>query len=166
MDVNDPSAFVHVKIDKQNKKLYIIEEYVKTGMLNDEIAKTIKQLGYAKEEITADSAEQKSIQEIKKLGIERIKPTRKGKGSVVQGLQFLMQFDIIIDERCFKTIEEFDNYTWQKDKNTDEYLNEPVDTYNHCIDALRYSVERFYKPQTNKRSNIRKSISAIKSMGL
>ena len=54
-----------------------------------------------------------------------------------------MQFDITIDERCFKTIEEFDNYTWQKDKNTDEYLNEPVDTYNHCIDALRYSVERF-----------------------
>ena len=44
-----------------------------------------------------------------------------------------MQFDIIIDERCFKTIEEFDNYTWQKDKNTDEYLNEPVDTYNHCV---------------------------------
>ena len=58
-----------------------------------------------------------------------------------------MQFDIVIDERCFKTIEEFDNYTWQKDKNTEEYLNEPVDTYNHCIDSLRYSVERFYKPE-------------------
>ncbi len=57
--VNDPSAFIHSKIDVKNKKLYIIEEYVKQGMLNDEIANVIKQLGYAKEEITADSAEQK-----------------------------------------------------------------------------------------------------------
>ncbi len=57
--VNDPSAFIHSKIDVKKKKLYIIEEYVKQGMLNDEIANVIKQLGYAKEEITADSAEQK-----------------------------------------------------------------------------------------------------------
>ncbi|WP_222123052.1 terminase large subunit, partial [Staphylococcus saprophyticus] len=72
-------------IDKDKKKLYIVEEYVKTGMLNDEIAKVIKQLGYSKEEVTADSAEQKSIAEIRKLGIERIVPTKKGKGSIVQG---------------------------------------------------------------------------------
>ncbi|HCW8021839.1 TPA: terminase large subunit, partial [Staphylococcus aureus] len=112
--VNDPSAFIHSKIDVKKKKLYIIEEYVKQGMLNDEIANVIKQLGYAKEEITADSAEQKSIAELRNLGLKRILPTKKGKGSVVQGLQFLMQFEIIVDERCFKTIEEFDNYTWQK----------------------------------------------------
>ncbi|HFJ5365948.1 TPA: PBSX family phage terminase large subunit, partial [Staphylococcus aureus] len=143
--VNDPSAFIHSKIDVKKKKLYIIEEYVKQGMLNDEIANVIKQLGYAKEEITADSAEQKSIAELRNLGLKRILPTKKGKGSVVQGLQFLMQFEIIVDERCFKTIEEFDNYTWQKDKDTGEYTNEPVDTYNHCIDSLRYSVERFYR---------------------
>ncbi|MDK7194629.1 PBSX family phage terminase large subunit, partial [Lactobacillus gasseri] len=101
--VNDPSAFIHCKIDAKNKKLYIIEEYVKTGMLNDEIAEVIKRLGYSKEEIFADSAEQKSIAEMRKLGIERIKPAQKGKGSIMQGLQFLMQFDIVIDERCFKT---------------------------------------------------------------
>ncbi|HCZ8459350.1 TPA: terminase large subunit, partial [Staphylococcus aureus] len=106
--------FIHSKIDVKKKKLYIIEEYVKQGMLNDEIANVIKQLGYAKEEITADSAEQKSIAELRNLGLKRILPTKKGKGSVVQGLQFLMQFEIIVDERCFKTIEEFDNYTWQK----------------------------------------------------
>ena len=50
--INDPSAFIHVKADVKNKKLYILEEYVKTGMLNDELAKVIKQLGYAKERIT------------------------------------------------------------------------------------------------------------------
>jgi len=164
--INDPSAFIHVKIDKDKKKLYIVEEYVKTGMLNDEIANVIKQLGYSKEEVTADSAEQKSIAEIRKLGIDRIVPTKKGKGSIVQGLQILQQFDITIDERCFKTIEEFDNYTWKKDKDTEEYTNEPVDTYNHCIDALRYSVERFYNRQNTQKKRTGNSIKNIKAMGL
>lgn len=139
--INDPSALIHVKIDTKNKQLYIIDEYVKTGMLNDEIANVIKQLGYAKERITADSAEKKSIAEIKRKGIERIKPAMKGADSIISGIQFISQFDIIVDERCTKTIEELNNYTWKKDKNTDEYYNEPVDTYNHSIDALRYSVE-------------------------
>lgn len=139
--INDPSALIHVKIDTRNKQLYIIDEYVKTGMLNDEIANVINQLGYAKERITADSAEKKSIAEIKRKGIERIKPAMKGADSIMSGIQFISQFDIIVDERCTKTIEELNNYTWKKDKNTDEYYNEPVDTYNHSIDALRYSVE-------------------------
>jgi len=139
--INDPSALIHVKIDTRNKQLYIIDEYVKTGMLNDEIANVIKQLGYAKERITADSAEKKSIAEIKRKGIERIKPAMKGADSIMSGIQFISQFDIIVDERCTKTIEELNNYTWKKDKNTDEYYNEPVDTYNHSIDALRYAVE-------------------------
>ena len=139
--INDPSALIHVKIDTRKKQLYIIDEYVKTGMLNDEIANVIKQLGYAKERITADSAEKKSIAEIKRKGIERIKPAMKGADSIMSGIQFISQFDIIVDERCTKTIEELNNYTWKKDKNTDEYYNEPVDTYNHSIDALRYAVE-------------------------
>lgn len=139
--INDPSALIHVKIDTRNKQLYIIDEYVKTGMLNDEIANVIKQLGYAKERITADSAEKKSIAEIKRKGVERIKPAMKGADSIMSGIQFISQFDIIVDERCTKTIEELNNYTWKKDKNTDEYYNEPVDTYNHSIDALRYAVE-------------------------
>ncbi|MDU9371554.1 PBSX family phage terminase large subunit [Staphylococcus ureilyticus] len=139
--INDPSALIHVKIDTRNKQLYIIDEYVKTGMLNDEIANVIRQLGYAKERITADSAEKKSIAEIKRKGIERIKPAMKGADSIMSGIQFISQFDIIVDERCTKTIEELNNYTWKKDKNTDEYYNEPVDTYNHSIDALRYAVE-------------------------
>lgn len=139
--INDPSAFIHVKLDKKHKKLYILEEYVKTGMMNDELANVIKQLGYGKERITADSAEKKSIAEMKREGVERIKPSMKGADSIIAGIQFISQFDIIVDERCYKTIEELDNYTWKKDKQTDEYYNEPVDTYNHCIDALRYAVE-------------------------
>ncbi|HDD3640237.1 TPA: PBSX family phage terminase large subunit [Staphylococcus aureus] len=161
--VNDPSAFIHSKIDVKNKKLYIIEEYVKKGMLNNEIANVIKQLGYSKEIITADSAEQKSIAEISNHDITRIRSAMKGKDSIISGIQYLNQFDIVIDERCFKTIEELDNYTWKKDKNTGEYYNEPVDTYNHCIDALRYSVEMLMI-NNKKQKKTAKDLRMIKNM--
>ncbi len=161
--VNDPSAFIHVKIDNDNKKLYVISEYVKKGMLNNEIAQVINDLGYSKEKITADSAEQKSIMEIKTNGIDRIVSAMKGKDSVMAGIQFVSQFDIVIDERCYKTIEEFDNYTWKKDKNTGEYYNEPVDTYNHCIDALRYAVEvlTIQKKHQKKDKNALRKIKSL-----
>lgn len=154
--VNDPSAFLHVKVDTVNKKLYVLEEYVKKGMLNDEIAAMIKSLGYSKEEIQADSAEKKSIAEIRLNGIPRIRPALKGPDSILAGIQFISQFEIIIDERCFKTIEEFENYIWKKDKNTDEYYNEPVDTYNHCIDALRYAIEKLMIRNKKKKPNANK----------
>ncbi|MEB7753296.1 PBSX family phage terminase large subunit [Staphylococcus pseudoxylosus] len=164
--INDPSAFIHVKIDKKNKKnkkLNILEEYVKTGMMNDELAKVIKQLGYAKERITADSAEKKSIAEMKREGIERIKPSMKGADSIMAGIQFISQYDIVVDERCYKTIEELDNYTWKKDKQTDEYYNEPVDTYNHCIDSLRYAVEELMIKNREERKDA-KELRRIKQL--
>ncbi|WP_288638844.1 PBSX family phage terminase large subunit [uncultured Lentilactobacillus sp.] len=139
--VNDPSALIHVKIDMKNRNLYVLDEYVKKGMLNNEIAKVVKEMGYSKEIITADAAEKKSIAEIKRDGIFRIRPAKKGPDSIVQGINFLRQFHWIVDDRCPKTIEELENYTYKKDKQTNEYTNEPVDSYNHCIDAIRYAVE-------------------------
>lgn len=139
--INDPSAFMHVKIDEQNKVLYIVEEYVRKNLTNDKIANAIIDLGYSKEEIKADSAEKKSNQELRNLGIRRLTDAQKGPGSVMQGIQYIMQYDIVVDERCVKTIEELENYTWKKDKKTNEYINEPVDSYNHCIDAIRYAIQ-------------------------
>lgn len=139
--INDPSSFMHVKIDDKNKKLYIVEEYVRKNLTNDKIAQAIKDLGYSKEVIRADSAEKKSNQELRNLGISRVVDVKKGGGSILQGIQYLKQFDIFIDERCVKTIEEFENYTWKKDRGTNEYINEPIDSYNHCIDAIRYAVQ-------------------------
>lgn len=139
--INDPSAFMHVKIDDDRKKLYIVEEYVKKGLTNDKIAESITTLGYAKEQIRADSAEKKSNQELRNLGIGRVIDVKKGAGSVMQGIQYLLQYEWIVDERCVKTIEELENYTWKKDKATNEYINEPVDSYNHCLDAIRYAIQ-------------------------
>lgn len=137
---NDETAFMHVKVDEKNHILYIMEEYAKHGMLNSDISRMIKQMGYSKEVITADAAEPKSIAEIKRDGIYRIRPAKKGKDSIVQGISFMQQYHIVIDDRCVKTIEEFENYTYQKDKKTGEYTNEPVDAYNHEIDAIRYAL--------------------------
>lgn len=139
--INDPSAFMHVKIDDDRKRLYVVEEYVKKGLTNDKIAESITDLGYAKEQIRADSAEKKSNQELRNLGISRVIDVKKGAGSVMQGIQYLLQYEWIVDERCVKTIEELENYTWKKDKATNEYINEPVDSYNHCLDAIRYAIQ-------------------------
>nr|DAI15024.1 MAG TPA: terminase large subunit [Caudoviricetes sp.] len=139
--INHPSAFMHVKIDDDRKKLYVVEEYVKKGLTNDKIAESITALGYAKEQIRADSAEKKSNQELRNLGISRVIDVKKGAGSVMQGIQYLLQYEWIVDERCVKTIEELENYTWKKDKATNEYINEPVDSYNHCLDAIRYAIQ-------------------------
>ena len=139
--INDPSAFMHVKIDDDRKRLYVVEEYVKKGLTNDKIAESITAFGYAKEPIRADSAEKKSNQELRNLGIGRVIDVKKGAGSVMQGIQYLLQYEWIVDERCVKTIEELENYTWKKDKATNEYINEPVDSYNHCLDAIRYAIQ-------------------------
>ncbi|MGV3029679.1 PBSX family phage terminase large subunit [Streptococcus suis] len=161
--INDPSAFLHVKIDDENKKLYIVEEYVRKNLTNDKIAEAIQSLGYGKEEIRADSAEKKSNQELRNRGISRVIDALKGPGSVMQGIQYILQYDIIVDERCVKTIEELENYTWKKDKKTNEYINEPVDSYNHCLDAVRYAIQdRIY--QAKKDLDVDKTIKKINKM--
>ena len=125
--VNDPSAFTHTKIDMENKVIYVIDEFVKKGLLNNELAQVIKDMGYSKEVITADSAEKKSIAEMRRDGIYRIRPALKGPDSIIQGIQFLQQFKWVVDDRCVKTIEELQNYTYVKDKKTNEYNNRPID---------------------------------------
>lgn len=138
--VNDPTALICSVLDEQNKKLYIFDEHCQKGMLNDAIAQMITNKGYSKSTIIADSAEQKSIEEIKRKGIYRIKPAVKGGGSIVQGIQQLLQYDIIVHPSCEETIKELENYAWDVDKEGTG-INKPIDAYNHCIDALRYSLQ-------------------------
>lgn len=158
--INDPSAFMHIKIDDENRRLYIVEEYVRKGLTNDKIAEAIKALGYSKEIIRADSAEKKSNQELRNLDIPRVIDVMKGPGSVMQGIQYILQYEIIVDERCVKTIEELENYTWKKDRATSEYINEPVDSYNHCLDAMRYAIQdRIF--QAKKELDVNKTISKV-----
>lgn len=144
---NDPSAIIWGRYDRENRRIYVTGEYAKTGMMNDGVATAIRSLGLAKERIIADAAEPKSIAELRQLyGLSRVAPADKGPDSVMSGIQFIIQHELIIDERCTKTVEELENYTWEKDRRTGEYINKPVDAYNHLLDALRYGLEPFRKP--------------------
>ena len=138
---NDPTAFVSSYLVENERRIYVFKEWGGTGYLNDAIADQIREMGFAKSIIIADSAEQKSIEEIRRKGIQRIKPCVKGQGSILQGIQKLQQYELIIHPSCVNIIEELENYSWKKDKATNEYINEPVDAYNHYLDSLRYSLQ-------------------------
>lgn len=139
--INDISAFTASIVDQENKKIYIFKEWGDTNKTNDELAKIITALGFSKSTIIADCSEQKSIEEMRRLGITRIKPCSKGKGSILHGIQKLQQYEIIVHPSCEGVITEFENYSWKKDKATGEYINTPIDDFNHFCDSLRYSIE-------------------------
>lgn len=138
---NDPTALTCSIVDDENKRLYVYQTWGGIGYLNDQIAKKLIELGYGKSTIIADSAEAKSIDEIKLAGVRRILPATKGPGSILQGIQRVQQYEIIVHPSCTELIEELQNYSWTKDKATNEYINKPVDKFNHYLDALRYSLQ-------------------------
>lgn len=139
--VNDPTALIASIVVPEENRIYVFQEWYEEGQLNDAIGRKIIDLGFKKSDIIADSAEQKSIEEIKRMGISRIVPCAKGPDSVIHGISQVQEYELIVHPRCVKTIEELQNYSWQKDKATNEYINKPVDKFNHCLDALRYSLQ-------------------------
>ena len=136
---NDPTSFVCSILDEINKKIWIFDGFEQKGLLNDEIAKKIIEMGYRKEIITCDSAEPKSIEELKRNGLDRVRGATKGKDSIINGINLLQQYEIIILPSLTWIIEEFKNYTWKKGKDG-EYINIPIDKYNHSLDSLRYGI--------------------------
>lgn len=140
---NDPSAFFCGFIDIKNKKLYVWDEIYQKGMSNRKIYDSITEAGYNKERITGDSAEPKSIDELRGYGL-RIKGAEKGKDSIKNGIQWIQDLEIIIHPRCVNFLTEISNYTWDKDKFGTK-LNVPIDDFNHLMDAMRYALEKFIK---------------------
>jgi len=91
--------------------------------------------------IVADSARPETISYMKRQGF-RIRGAKKGKGSVEDGVEFLKSFDIIVHPRCVNTVRELTNYSHRTDRHTGEIIPRVEDANNHCIDALRYALER------------------------
>lgn len=137
----DPTAFIHAMIDTRKREIYLCNEIYKTHLLIDDMYREIKALGFDGAEIIADSAQPGTIAELKKRGLIRIKPAKKGQNSVRDGIARLQDYHIIIHPRCVNAIVEFSNYVWAKDKMNGQYLTVPVDEFNHLIDALRYATE-------------------------
>lgn len=140
---NDPSAFFAGFVDLDNRLLYVWDEFYEKGMSNRDIYTTVVRCGYSKERIVADSAEPKSIDELKGMGL-RISGARKGKDSILNGIQWIQDFEITIHPRCVNFITEISNYTWDTDKFGNK-LNRPIDAFNHLMDAMRYALESYIK---------------------
>lgn len=144
---NDPSALWCGMVDLKNKTIYVFDEMYQTGLVNSAIFRNIQSMGFVKEKITADSAEPKSIAELRDLGLSHIHAARKGKDSINNGIQYVQDFHIVIHPRCVNFLTEISNYTWDVDK-FGKKLNVPIDDFNHLMDAMRYALEDFIKGET------------------
>jgi phage terminase large subunit len=138
--VADPTGLVATIVDNDKKEIFIYDEHYQQGMRNNQIAEMIKYKGLAKEHIIADSAEPKSIDEIRLLGVYGITGAQKGRDSILNGIQFIQQFKIYVHPKCVNTILELSSYVWDKGKDGQQ-INKPIDYFNHILDALRYAVE-------------------------
>ena len=130
---NDPTAIIDVY--KSGGELWLDERCYMRGLTNDKIADALRGLPG---DIVADSAEQKSITEIYNYGIRRIESSQKGADSVRAGVQILQRYNMNVTKRSLNLIYELRNYKYKENKLTGELLKEPVDMFNHALDAVRY----------------------------
>ena len=135
---DDPAAAHNSHYDRLHKTIYIYDELYATGLTNPELATQLKPM-IGNDPIRCDSAEPKSIKELKDNGINAV-PARKGKDSVLFGIQWLQQQTIVIDPRCVNMIREAQSYKWKEDASGNA-LPIPVDKFNHHWDEIRYAYE-------------------------
>jgi len=136
---NDPVGLVLTHYDAAKKIIYIYDELYELGLTNDVLARTIKPK-VGKDLVTCDSAEPKSIIEIRKYGINAV-PAVKGRDSIEHGIQWLQQQHIIIDSRCINAQNEFAQCHYEEDK-FGNVSRKPAQKNDHLIDGTRYGYEK------------------------
>lgn len=139
---NDPSALFCGILNIKAKKLWVFDEMYEKALSNREIYNNIERMGFVKEQIIADCAEPKSIDELKYYGIRRIQGAKKGKDSINNGIQWIQELDIVVHPRCVNFLTEISNYQWDTDK-FGQKVNKPIDGFNHLMDAMRYGLEKY-----------------------
>jgi phage terminase large subunit len=137
---NDPTAIVELR--KKNDKIYIKEICYKTGMTNQDIANFLKANNYSETIIYCDSAEPKSIDELRSAGI-MAKPSIKGQGSIAAGISLIKEYYIYACNVSKNLKNEYQFYIWEELKDGTK-TNKPRDKFNHLIDALRYGIYTRY----------------------
>ena len=134
----DPTSFGAFLIDDENKEIFVFDEWYKENVTNEDIYNAIWEMGYSNQVIVCDSAEPKSIQELRNLGCYKARPARKGRDSVLFGIQLLQQYKIIIHPKCTHALIDISNYAWEKDK-TGKTINRPDHDFSHFCDCMRYA---------------------------
>ena len=154
----DKSAIIDSLYDKQNKTIYVFNEFYKSGCQLSELATAIRNMNLTKTKLYVDAAEPRSIQFFKSEGINAY-PCAKGKDSVKAGLMFLQDNLIIVNPSCKSLIMELENFSYIKSKQTGEYTEDTTHEWSHAISALRYGFSDIY---TNKKlKTLDKSILSL-----
>ncbi len=136
---NDPTAMIAALVDPRDEAIYVFDEWLAKAQVNKDIAKQIKYMGYGKERIIADGAAPKDVEDLRQMGLTRIKGSLKGPDSINFGIQKIQGYKIYVHPRCEHTIVELSNYVW--DNKDGSPINKPIDDFNHLLDALRYAME-------------------------
>lgn len=151
---NDPTAFHESYVDMERQVIYVYDGFYEKGLSNAEIAQRIKDMLAHKNKTIADSSEPKSNDYIKAKGV-RVEGAAKGKDSINNGIDFILEFEIIVNAHLVEFMTEFNNYAWAVDKDG-KPTNKPCDDFNHFLDSLRYSMEGLSrKKRTIRTSSIR-----------
>lgn len=140
---NDPSAFNQSYLDPDRKRIYVYDGFYEKGMSNAAIAERIKSMQAHKHKTIADSSEPKSIDYIRSKDVKVVAAT-KGRDSVNAGIDFLLEYEIVINSHLVEFMVEANNYSWAVDKDG-KPTNKPNDDFNHFFDSLRYGMEPFMR---------------------
>ena len=134
---NDPTTLIEVR--RKNDRLYIHELLYKKGLTNQDIYQEIKKLNLEEELIICDSAEPKSIEELKRLGLY-VKPSQKGKDSVLNGISVIKEYTVYASKESKNLFTEYQYYIWESNRDGDRINKIKQNGQDHLMDALRYSV--------------------------
>ena len=143
----DKSAIIDTLYDRDNKTIYVFNEFYKSGCQLSELASAIGDMNLKKTKIYVDSSEPRSIQYFKNEGINA-EGCAKGKDSVKAGLMFLQDHLIVVHPKCVNFITELENFSYIKSKQTGEWTEDTTHEWSHAIDACRYAYSDIY---TNKK---------------
>jgi phage terminase large subunit len=139
----DKSAIIDTLYDKENKTIYVFNEFYKSGCQLSELVQAFKDMHLTKSKVFVDSAEPRSIQYFKQEGI-RAEACAKGRDSVKAGLMFLQDNYIVVHPTCKNFIMELENFSYIKSKQTGEYTEDTTHEFSHAIDACRYAYSDIY----------------------
>ena len=139
----DKTAIIDTLYDRENRTIYVFNEFYKSGCQLSDIASAIEGMNLKKTKIYVDAAEPRSIQYFKQEGI-RAEPCAKGRDSVKAGLMFLQDSLIVVHPSCQNFINELENFSYIKSKVTGEYTEDTTHEWSHAIDACRYAYSDIY----------------------
>lgn len=154
----DKSAIIDTLYDKENRTIYVFNEFYKSGCQLSELAEAIGDMNLTKSKIYVDAAEPRSIQYFKNEGINAV-ACAKGKDSVKAGLMFLQDNLIIVHPSCEHFITELENFSYIKSKQTGEWTEDTTHEWSHAIDACRYGYSDIYT--NTKMKTLNKSVLGL-----